>query len=267
MTLRTDRSEEERPTKVGTVRPCGMDAVELRRAVEEYRRTGNRRIRNRIVEAHLHLVDHHVRVFERRGPTSRDDLRQTALLALVGAVDRFDPEGGASLSTFAARTIDGELKRFLRDRTWLVRPPRSTQERHLDVRRAGEELTQRLGRAPTVRELADDLGRSEDDVILALIAGEARNNESLDQPVRAGEALRRMDAVAVTEEAGYELTESLVGLRRGMSRLDDRQRQILRMRFADEMSQSAISDRVGVSQSYVSRIIQSALTALRTDLE
>lgn len=239
------------------------DQAEL---VRRYRCTGDRSIRNRIVEANLHLVDHHVRRYDGRAPVARDDLRQTALLALVKAVDRFDPDAGASVATFAARTIDGELKRFLRDRTWLVRPPRAAQERHLSLRRATEELTQTLGRAPTVAELASELGLAEDEVLMGLMAGNARQNESLDRPTGDDATSTRIDLLTGGEDHNYELSESLMSLRAGMDRLDLRQRSILDMRFVQEMSQTEISERIGVSQSYVSRILHQALAELRGDV-
>jgi RNA polymerase sigma-B factor len=245
--------------------PSRIDPDEQHELVLEYRRTGDRRLRNRIVESNMHLVDHHVRRYDGRAPVARDDLRQTALLALVKAVDRFDPCGGASVATFAARTIDGEMKRYLRDRTWLVRPPRAAQERHLSLRRATEELTQQLGRAPTVEELAGELELDEDEVLLGLMAGNARQNESLDRPTAEDSSLTRLDLMSDGEDEGYELSESLMTLRDGMERLDLRQRTILDMRFVQELSQTEISERIGVSQSYVSRIIHQALGELRTE--
>lgn len=242
-----------------------LDPSAQNELVERYRRTGDRRCRNRVVEANVHLVEHHVRRYDGRAPVAREDLRQTALLALVKAIDRFDPCGGASVATFAARTIDGELKRYLRDRTWLVRPPRATQERHLSLRRASEELTQRLGRAPTVSELARDLGSSEDEVLLGLMAGNARQNDSLDRPTSNDSDLTRIDALTGEEDHGFELSESLISLREGMDRLDPRQRTIIDMRFVQELSQTEISERIGVSQSYVSRIIHQALQELRAE--
>jgi len=233
--------------------------------MERYRCTGDRRLRNRIVEANLHLVEHHVRRYDRSAPAARDDLRQTALLALVKAVDRFDPCAGASVATFAARTIDGEMKRYLRDRTWLVRPPRAAQERHLTLRRAAEELTQQLGRAPTVEELASELELDEDEVLLGLMAGNARQNESLDRPTGDDSTLTRLDLLTGAEDHGYEMSDSLMTLRKGMDRLDQRQRTMLDMRFCQELSQTEISERMGVSQSYVSRIIHQALDELRTE--
>ncbi len=101
----------------------------VERGSRQYQVTPTRTLRNRLVEAHLHLADYHVARFARSSGTAADDLRQTALIALMNAVERFDPENGASFRTFASRTIEGELKRHLRDRTWTVRPPRRAQER------------------------------------------------------------------------------------------------------------------------------------------
>jgi len=243
----------------------GMDAGTVRERVRVYRRTGDRRYRNEIVEAHLHLVDHYVALHVRPGVASRDDLRQTALLALIRAVDRFDPDAGASLSTFATRTIDGELKRYLRDRTWMVRPPRSAQETHLHVRRATEELSHALRRAPTVPELATHLGIDEEKIIVGLVAGQARVNESFDRPRRDDDGASSAEVGLGVDDERYELCDSLMSLRDGMARLDDRQREILRMRFDEDLSQSDIAEVIGVSQSYVSRILQSALVSLRAD--
>lgn len=240
-----------------------LDPETQRELIECYRRTGDRKVRNRIVEANLHLVEHHVRRYKGRLPAAHEDLRQTALLALVKAIDRFDPCGGASVATFAARTIDGELKRYLRDRTWLVRPPRATQERHLSLRRATEELTQDLGRSPTVPELAARLEVDEDDVLMGLMAGNARQNESLDRPSSDDASFSRADLLTGQDDHRFELSDSLMSLSDGMERLDVRQRTIINMRFVQELSQSEISERIGVSQSYVSRIIHQALDELR----
>jgi RNA polymerase sigma-B factor len=242
-----------------------MDAPELAAALAEYRSTRDRRTRNRIVETHLHLVDHYVAVYSRHGSVPAEDLRQAALLALIGAVDRFDPDGGASLSTFATRTIDGELKRYLRDRTWLVRPPRSAQETHLNSRAASEELAHELGRSPTVDEVADRLGVAVDRVLLGMVAGQARNNESIDRPLSDEGAASRLEAVLGESDDRYDFTESMMSLEAGLARLDDRQRQVLELRFGHELSQPEIAERMGVSQSYVSRIIQNTLSTLRTE--
>ena len=140
-----------------------------------------RRVRNQLVEEHRRFAEHYVRRYANRG-VSVDDLRQTALLALVQAADRFDPARGIEFTTFAGATIDGTLKRYFRDRTWSVRPPRRKQELHLKVRRAEEDLSQRLGRHPTVHELAGELGEGVDHVLEALEASSAHNAVSIDAP-------------------------------------------------------------------------------------
>lgn len=236
--------------------------------VAQYRSCGDRRLRNRIVEAHLHVVDHYVLTYARRAPgVAADDLRQTALVGLIGAVERFDPDGGASLTTFATRTIDGELKRYLRDRTWLVRPPRAAQETHLNIRAASEDLSHQLGRSPTVGELAEHLDLSEDRVLMGLVAGQARHNESIDQPMRHEGGGSRLEIALGQPDAAYELAEARISLGNGLARLDERERHILELRFGEELSQPEIAERIGVSQSYVSRIIQSALATLRDEFD
>ena len=127
------------------------------------------------------LAAHVARRFGRRGP-SDDDLRQVAFLALVKAVDRFEPDRNVAFSTFAGRTIEGEIKRHFRDHTWTVRVPRSAKETHLRLRRATDELTQQLGRSPTVPQLAEHLGISTDEVVEGIAAGSAYTTASLDAP-------------------------------------------------------------------------------------
>ena len=125
----------------------------------EYHRTGDRRIRNEIVVQYRYIADRYALRYGTRG-VPVEDLRQTALLAIIRATDRFDPDMGVEFATFASRTVDGELKRWLRDKSWAVRPPRSAQERHLTLRRIDEQLTHRLGRSPNVNELAEAMGET-----------------------------------------------------------------------------------------------------------
>ncbi len=174
----------------------------------EYRRTGDRRLRNRIVEEHLTVADYYVNRYARSAAASAEDLHQTALLAIVRAVERFDPDLGVSFKTFASRTVEGELKRYLRDRSWSVRPPRRAQELHLDARRVGEELTHQLGRTPTVAEMAGALEVSEEHVLEALEAGQARSATGIDAPAGGNE-----DAPTLAQSMGH--TDPLLHHRRG----------------------------------------------------
>ena len=233
---------------------------------DEYRRTGSRATRNRLVEAHLHLADYFVARFARSAGVATDDLRQTAVIGVLHAVERFDPGHGASFRTFASRTIEGELKRHLRDRAWSVRPPRRAQELHLRVRRVSEELTQRYGRAPTVGELAEESGVAQEDILEAFEAGQARAATHPDAPGPSGTADSSLARLMGAIDPGYGTVEERAVLRGALDGLDQRERLVLHLRFVEERSQPEIADEIGVSQSYVSRILRATLARLREDL-
>lgn len=249
-----------------------MTAAETAVLIDAYRASGDENLRNQILEAHLHVADRIVPRFCTRpaggsgGSVSAEDLRQTAHMALIGAIERFDPHAGATLATFATRTIEGELKRYLRDRTWLVRPPRRLQENHLNIRRATDELQHELGRAPSVGELSERIGISNKDVREGLLASLARSNDSLDRDVRGEDesAPSALGELIGGVDPNFALHDDLECLRAALRRLDDRERTFLRMRFVDEMSQSAIAATTGVSQSYVSRVLQHSIGSLRS---
>jgi len=232
----------------------------------EYRSTGDRQLRNELVEQHLPTADYFVRHYAGRG-VSADDLRQVAFVALIHAVERFDPERGVGFGTFASRTIDGEVKRYFRDRTWSVRPPRAAQELHLRLRRADEELLQRLGRGPTMVELAAEVDASVDQVIEALEAGTAHRATSLDQS-RGDDNESGVigDRLLGTVDRGYVDVDQQVVVRQLLADLPDREREVMRLRFFENLSQPEIAARLGVSQSYLSRIIRRTLVDLRTEL-
>jgi RNA polymerase sigma-B factor len=225
--------------------------------------TGARRDRNRLVEAHLGFAHHVARRFANRG-VGDDDLEQIALLALVKAVDRFDPELGYAFTTFAGRTIEGEIKRHFRDATWSVRVPRSLQERHLAVRRAVDEMSHELGRSPAVPEVAARLEASVDEVVEALAASAAYRHESLDGP--SGEGGTEIHAVASAGSHPPVETEHVddrVLIERLMDALSERDREIVRLRFFEQLSQSEIAARVGISQMHVSRLLRRSFEAMR----
>ena len=204
--------------------------------------------------------------FSRSSGVAGDDLRQTALMAILHAVERFDPEKGVAFRTFASRTIEGELKRHLRDKSWSVRPPRRAQELHLQLRRVGEELSQRLGRAPTVAELADEAGVDADAVLEAFEAGQARAATGLDAPGPSGTPDSSLAQMLGSLDPSFSTVDERVVLDEALATLDEREREVLRMRYVEELSQPEIAERIGVSQSYVSRILRSTLARLRTEL-
>ena len=189
------------------------------------------------------------------------------MLGTLKAVERFDPSRGIPFSSFASRTVNGEIKRYFRDRTWAVRPPRSAQERHLDLRRATGTLSARLGRPPSPAELADELDITVDDVLEAQEAGAAYRATSLDAR-RPGDE----DGSSLGERLpGADGTSQPVELRMLVGQLlrtlPPREAEILRLRFYEEMTQSEIAERLGISQMHVSRLMRRCLDDLREILE
>jgi len=215
--------------------------------------------RDRLVTENLGLAHHLARRFANRGE-SHDDLVQAASLALIRAAERFDPGRGVAFSTFATRTILGELKHHFRDSGWSVRAPRQLQELYLQVNVTISELSQRLGRSPTIREVAEACGRREEDVLAAMEAGQGYKASSLDAPGPNGDTLG--DTHVVDDDVPGKLAER-EELAQLLSALPLRQQQLLRLRFVDELSQSEIALRLGTSQMQVSRMLRRALDALR----
>ncbi len=223
---------------------------------------GDGRARDALIERYMPLA-RSLALRYRRASEPLDDLVQVASVGLVMAVDRWDPDRGLAFSSYAVPTILGELRRYFRDSTWDVRPARDLQELCLAVEEAREKLWADLGRSPTVADLAGRLDRSEEEIIEALQATEGRSVRSLDAPVHdeeedsasAGDLIGRHDAEFDRVEAGVTI-ERLTGV------LDDRAREILRLRFQDDLLQSEIAERVGCSQMHVSRIIRSSLEKL-----
>jgi RNA polymerase sigma-B factor len=194
-----------------------------------------------------------------------DDLRQVAALGLIKAVDRFDPDNGAAFSSFAVPTIQGEIRRYFRDSTWAVRPPRRLQEIVLRTEREREALTERYGRSPTARELAEQVGCAEEDIVEASVAGRARTSDSLDRRVeghgRDDGGMALGDGIGA-EDTGFEAAEAAATIDRLLGNLSDRDRLVVHLRFVDDLTQSEIGRRVGCSQMHVSRILRSALDQL-----
>jgi RNA polymerase sigma-B factor len=235
-------------------------AVDAEQLLTEYRRTGDRSLRNRVIEEHMSLVSFQVRRFTRGSSAPAEDLRQTALMAVVNAAERFDPTNGASFRTFASRTVEGELKRYLRDRSWAVRPPRARQEAHLAVSRASEELTQQLGRAPTVDEVARRADMDREQVLEAMETALARVAEPVEHDDHHGAA--HTSALGGVDPS-FDAAESHMDLRAALTGLDPRQRQVVQLRFIEERSQPDIAAEMGISQSYVSRLLRNAMSQLR----
>lgn len=217
-------------------------------------------LRRQLVEQHLRLARYLARRFSNRGE-SREDLEQVASLALVKAVDRFDLGREVSFSTFATRTILGELRRHFRDRAWSIRPPRRLQELCLELNRQVESLTHDLGRSPTVRELAAATQTSEEEVLEAMEAAQSYRVTSLDTPAGDGESLV---STVSAPDGGFEGAEWRAELSPHVDALPQREQVILYLRFVEDLTQTEIAERIGLSQMHVSRLLRSSLATLRT---
>ncbi len=195
-----------------------------------------------------------------------EDLVQVANLALVKAVDGFDPERGRPFTAYAVPTIVGELRRHFRDRVPRIHMPRSLQESILSVDRTVAKLTALRGRSPTVKEVAAELGLEDDEVLEALEASNARRLGSLDAPVARAdeESLPTIETVG-ERDAGYDRVDANISA--GDADLDEREELVLRLRFGAQMTQTEIGERLGVSQMQISRISRKALHKLLTAVE
>jgi len=229
----------------------------------EFARTRDPALRDELISANLGLAHQLARRFGNRGEP-HDDLVQVASLALVKAVDRFDPERGATFSSFAVTSIVGELKRHFRDRGWAVRAPRRIQELYLELGHHIDQLSQELGRVPTVTELATAAGTTEDAVLEALEAGRGYRSASLDAPDRDEKTLAESLGGDDPQFTHIEDRSVLVLL---LKRLSPRNRQIIQLRFVDGLTQSEIAAKLGVSQMQISRLLAASLQSLRTNFE
>jgi RNA polymerase sigma-B factor len=220
------------------------------------------KLRAALIERHLPLVTFMARKFADRGEPL-DDLIQVGTIGLIKAIDRFEISKGFEFSTFATPTIVGEIKRHFRDKTWAVRVPRRLQELGASVTKATTELTQKLDRSPTPKEIAKHLGTTVDEVAEALESNAAYSTVSLD--VTSDNSASIGETFGALDEAleGVEHRESLKPL---LAQLDDREKRILQMRFFENLSQSQIATELGISQMHVSRILNKVLSHLREGL-
>lgn len=227
----------------------------------EYRRTGDRALRNELVEEHVRLAEFLARRFSHRGE-SPDDLRQVALVGLLKAVERFEPDRGLQFSSFATPTITGELKRHFRDHGWAVRVPRRVQELHLELDRTVNDLSQELGRPPTPAEIALRTGVLEEDVLESMEAGSLYRLASIDAG-RADDESGTSPAQRLGElDAELLAVDDRVAVGEMLAVLPERERRIVYLRFFEGLTQTEIATRVGISQMHVSRLLARSLELL-----
>lgn len=242
----------------------GSRARDTKRLLERYRREGDASARDELVERFMPLAEQLARRYSSSEPI--EDLKQVAMVGLIKALDRFDLERGVAFSSYAVPTMLGEIKRYFRDSGWAVHVPRAAQERALALGRTTRELSARLGRAPSVAELAETMEISQEDVLDAMHAGHAYDTVSLESQ-RSGtgpgsEHGTYADTIG-EEDDRLDLAEYSAAIASALHELEPRDRIVLHLRFSEDLTQSEIAARIGVSQMQVSRLLRRAIAKLR----
>ena len=263
----TARRRRPAPPRVRTIAKPATDGQreEVRRLLREYAADRDPAVRDRLVELNSDLVHYIARRFANRGEPL-EDIEQVGFLGLINAIERFDPGLENEFSTFATPTIMGEIRRYFRDRSWAIRVPRRLQENYLRVVRAEEQLRGELGRQPSVSEIGERLGLAPDEVLAALEVSPAQHTVSLEAPASSavdegselGERLGR-------EDENLERVETAALLEQAMAHLTPRERQIMVLRFFDQLPQTEVAKRLGISQMHVSRLQRAALEHMRRE--
>jgi RNA polymerase sigma-B factor len=235
-------------------------AREDARLFEQYARDRDPARREELLKRFIRLAYHLAARYEHGG--EREDVRQVATIGLLNAIDRYDPARGIAFSSFAVPTILGEIKRYFRDLGWMVRVPRDVQELALKMDGAAEELSARLGRPPTVEELAERCGVSPERVLEARASATAHHAISLDHPTHDEDGDNPMARLAA-DERGFTAVDNADEMDDLLSVLPPRARRVLKLRFREDLLQREIARLEGISQMQVSRTIARSLATLR----
>ncbi|MER7479211.1 RNA polymerase sigma factor SigF [Streptomyces sp. NPDC126510] len=220
--------------------------------------------RNTLIEMNMSLVRYAAGRFRSRGAEEMEDIVQVGMIGLIKAIDRFELTREVEFTSFAIPYIVGEIKRFFRDTTWAVHVPRRLQEARVQLARATEELRSRLGRTPTVKELSELMSLPEDEVREARLAANGYNSSSLDAAIGGSEdGETALQDFIGAEDRALELVEDFHTLAPLIAELGERDRQIIHMRFVEELTQAQIGEHLGVSQMHVSRLLSRTLARLR----
>jgi len=234
-----------------------------RQLLRAYHVDGDTRARDDLAEQMVPLARALAGRYSGRGEPL-EDLVQVACVGIMKAIEGFDLSRDVRFSSYATPTVLGELKRHFRDKTWSMRVPRGMQELQIVIAKARDKLTTELGRSPTVQEIADDVEQPFAEVLVTIQSQEARRTRSLDEPT--GEDVTLADTIG-SRDPEIGRAEIRVLLDDAFDVLTERDREVLRLRFAEDLTQTEISRRVGVSQMQVSRIIRQSLVVLRADIE
>jgi len=241
--------------------------AEIHALFERYHAGRDPGVRDELVLAHENLAVYLARKFADRGEPL-EDVIQVAQIGLLKAIDRYDATRGIEFTTYATPTIVGEIKRHFRDKLWAVRVPRRLRELNYGLMRAVEDLSQRLSRSPTIPEIALATGIPFDDVLEAMEVGRAYSLASLDAEMPDGDddhGTTLSDSVGA-EDPALEMLEDRTTLDAALGRLPERARDVIRLRFYEDLSQAEIARRLGISQMHVSRVLRDALARLRATI-
>ncbi|MGQ5640152.1 MULTISPECIES: RNA polymerase sigma factor SigF [unclassified Streptomyces] len=220
--------------------------------------------RNTLIEMNMSLVRYAAGRFRSRGPQEMEDIVQVGMIGLIKAIDRFELSREVEFTSFAVPYIVGEIKRFFRDTSWAVHVPRRLQEARVQLARAKEELSSRLGRTPTTKELSELMCLPEEEVVEAQLASNGHTSASLDAAINGSEDGEAALADFIgNEDAALGLIEDFRALAPMIAQLDERERKLIHWRFVEELTQAQIGERLGVSQMHVSRLLSRLLARLR----
>lgn len=240
----------------------GLDVGDTPWLIRRFQQTGDVYYGEKLIELNRPLAISRAKKMHRPG-TELDDLIQVALMGMWKAIGRYDHERGVQFSTYAVRTMDGELKRYFRDKVWQVHVPRGLKRTSLQATKARRAYIAEKGTEPNLKQLAVYSGMSIDELKEGLQAADAYRSSSLDKPVGDGSSTR---GDLIPDEISSLDRERLLDAFREMKNLPERQRKILYMRFYEDQSQREIAERIGCSQMHISRLLRRALGTLRTEL-
>ena len=246
---------------------AAWDKDRTRELFRQYKATGDPEVRDQLIVSHLNLVRFLASKFKNRGEPL-DDLNQVGTIGLIKAIDRFDPSRGLEFTTYATPTILGEIKRHFRDKGWSVRVPRRLQELSAKVNQANDELTNELSRSPSVEEIAKRVGASVDDVLEAMESSSAYSSV----PLEGGGSSDDDDAPSVidhyaTEDENLAASDDRIVLEDAIRDFSPREKDVIRMRFFEGMTQVEIAERLGISQVQVSRLLRRTLRRVQDKID
>ena len=245
---------------MSTVQPVTNDRELLRR----YHVDGDATAREELVNRHLPLVRSLARRYAGRGE-ALEDIEQVGAIGLIKAIDRYELDREVALTTYATPNVVGEIKRHFRDKGWAIRVPRALQELNGKMGPTIERLTSKLGRSPSIAEIAAEFETSTEQVLEALEAGSAYAPLSLSTGPSGDEELDPMETIGELDEE-FDRTDDRTSLEPALAALPEREREILRMRFEDGLTQTQIAEKIGISQMHVSRLIRRSLERMRNQL-